>query len=153
MHADHKNDRIVHKFPISKGVLNLLLDAIVQLYGNSQPYLQKLYLALFASSYYGLLCIGEVTQSPHTILAKNVHVGVNKKKMLFLLESSKTHCPGDKPQIVKIISKLMKQSAGHHLYCPFTLLNEYILVRPILAHEREQFYVFADRLPVTAVHV
>ena len=111
-----RNDHIIHRLPISKGVLELLLNSLDR-YFTAQPYLQLMYMALFTSAYYGLLRIGEVAQSPHVLLAKNVHVGINKKKILFILLSSKTHNEGDKPQLIKISSSPLpvrkKPSYGH----------------------------------------
>ena len=59
------------------------------MFSTEQPYLEKLYQALFAAAYYGLLRISEVTKGPHCVLARNVHLAQNKHKMLFLLETSK----------------------------------------------------------------
>ena len=50
-----------------------------------------------------------MAKGPHVILAKNVQIGVNKPKLLFILETSKTHTRGDKPQIVKI-EKIKKKT-------------------------------------------
>ena len=53
--------------------------------------------------YYRLLQISEVTgDGGHPILARDVHVGSNKCKMLFILRTLKTHWHGCKPQLVKI---------------------------------------------------
>ena len=103
-----RNDVIVHKLLITKGVLKLLLDVVKNIFGAEQPYLLAMYLALFSTVYHSLFKIGEIASGPHVILAKNVHIGENKNKMLFILQSSKTHGKGDKPQIVKIISKPMQ---------------------------------------------
>ena len=56
------------------------------------------------TAYYGLFRIGELTFSEHAVRAKDVHVGTNKKKMLFVLHSSKTHDKGSKPQLIKVTS-------------------------------------------------
>ena len=43
-----------------------------------------------------------MTESQHVVKAKDVHIGINKDKLMFVLHSSKTHGKGTKPQIVKI---------------------------------------------------
>ena len=126
-----KNDTIVHRLPITKGVLKLLLDGIREIYCARQPYLLTMYSTMFAMAYYGLFPIGEFASGPHVVLARNVHIGVNKNKMLFILNSSKTHTKGDKPQLVKITSTPtgvgeVKKSA----YCSFSLLKKYVAIRP-----------------------
>ena len=140
------NDVIVHKLPITKGVLKLLLDGVKNIFGAEQPYLLAMYLALFSTAYHGLFRIGEIASGPHVILAKNVHIGENKNKMLFILQSSKTHGKGNKPQLVKITSKPMqgKKKERENTYCPFNLLKIYINLRPPAVREDEQFFVFSD---------
>ena len=67
---------------------------------------------MFVSAYYGLLRIGKIALGLHVIKVTDVHVGVNKKKVLFVLRSSKTHVLGSKPQIVKIISNKHKYATA-----------------------------------------
>ena len=151
-----QNDVIVHKLPVTKGVLKLLLDSINKLFDKDlQPYLEKLYAAIYVSAFYGLLRIGEVAKSPHAILARNVQVSQNENKILFILKSSKTHNKGDKPQLIKVTSKpidgnnLGKRTQGDCIcYCPFRIIQSYIAVRPAATHATEQFFIFSDRSPV-----
>ena len=64
-----KNDRVKTRFPIQKGVLKVLLKTTNSYFrGRGQPFLAKLYRALFVSAYFGLLRVGELTASPHVIL-------------------------------------------------------------------------------------
>ena len=51
-------------------------------------------MALFATAYYGLFRVGEITDSQHAVKACDVHIGVNKRKLLFILRTSKTHTEG-----------------------------------------------------------
>ena len=60
-----------------------------------------LYKAIFSMMYYGLLCISEVA-SEHAVLARDVHMGPNKRKFLLILRTSKTHWKNMKPQMIKI---------------------------------------------------
>ena len=103
-----KNDVVEHQFPIHKGILKLMLKQLEIIYtsssSNQQPYLEALFKAMYVSAYFGMLRITEVAKSQHSILAQNVHIGQNKKKILFVLLSSKPHGHGDKPQKVKISS-------------------------------------------------
>ena len=57
------NDRVRTRFPISYSLLELLLFEVDRFYDGQQVYLQCLYKAIFAVSYYGLLRVGEVTSS------------------------------------------------------------------------------------------
>ena len=120
-------------------MLKLILDSIANQY-EAQVYLKTLYSALVTSAYYGLLHIGEVSASPHVLLAKNVHVGVNKNKTLFIFMTSETHNEGDKPQMVKITSSPSCNAGGIDQsctkYCPSaysnsTLLRDHILLQTV----------------------
>ena len=119
---------------------------------KNQPYLLCLYRAVFTTAYYGLFRRGELTASPHSILAQNVHIGVNKNKLLVLLESSKTHCKGDPLKFIKINSTPMNKFANNHSnkYCPFIILKSYIKARPQSRHTNEEFFVFSDNSPLKA---
>ena len=126
-------------------------------YDTPQPYLESLYKGLIGTAYYGLLRIGEVTQGPHVITAPNVQIGTNKKKLLFILESSKTHGRDEPPQIVKISAENKHGSNGDtdfedSEFCPFSILRDYINRRKPYKSKNEQFFVFADRTPVKPVH-
>ena len=103
--CQYRNDRVMLKFPIGKNLLNRLLAQVEKHFLDiSQPYLAILYQAMFASPYYGLLRVGEVATGDHPILARDVHIGTNKDKILFVLCTSKTHWLDDIPQSMKISS-------------------------------------------------
>ena len=109
-----------------------------------------LYKCIFTIAYYGMFRIGELTQSNHTVKAKDIHIGQNKNKVLFILHSLKTHTPGDKPQLIKI-----KAVAGslissiNSLICPFSHLRLYLNLRPEGYHSvDENFFIFHDRSPI-----
>ena len=56
-----RNDRIITRLLIKKGMLHLILKELIMWTNKrNQPYLQKLYSAMFASAYYGLLRVGEI---------------------------------------------------------------------------------------------
>ena len=154
----HK-DRVITCLPIRKSLLHLILDAIeTRLFSMRQPYLTALFKALFATAYFGLFRIGELAASDHVLKAKDIHVGLNKKKMMFILHSSKTHRKNAKLQIIKIDS--INRNPGHFngprihtdRYCPFKLLNDYIQCRGQYKKQQDQFFVFHDGSPVLPSH-
>ena len=67
------NDQVMTRLPIQRGVLGVIIKHVKE-YFITQPYLEKLFSALFASAYFGLLRVGEITQSEHVVLACNVHI-------------------------------------------------------------------------------
>ena len=160
-----KNDHVQTRFPIRKGVLKILLKTTKTYFRDKgQPYLAKLFRALFVSAYYGLLRVGELTAGPHAILAKNVHIASNKNKILFILESSKTHGKDKHPQLVKISSTKIEETfrdrslnlknlnLAHSTdnICVYTILNEFLSVRHKgQDRNKEQFFVYSDNSPVT----
>ena len=111
---------------------------------------------MFSTAYFGLFRIGEITQSPHVLKAIDVHTGVNKKKMMFVLHSSKTHNKGMKPQIIKITStelrNLKHNNKNMEQYCPFAMLTDFIQLHKRFKDEQEQFFIFVERSPVTSTH-
>ena len=146
----YKNDRVRTRLPIRKPVLGMLLDKIPRLYKSPQPYNDKLWKAMLVTAYYGLFKIGEIAESLHVMKVKDVHIGSNKNKLMFVLHTSKTHWRDVKPQIIKInsqdLSKLNKQKKG---FCPFKIIKDYVAVRKKWLHPQEQFFVFNNRQPVT----
>ena len=144
-----KNDRLIARLPIHKDLLKILLDEIDKYYtAKGQSYLRTMYQAIFATAYFGLLRIGKIVHSHHTIKAVDVHVGTNKKKILLILRTSKTHNKGDKPQLIKIASTPCHgndiQMVADNKYCPFHLLRKFISQRPELQHGKEDFMVYSD---------
>ena len=149
-----KNDRVQTRLPICKGMLWSLLHRTQQYFNDKgQCYLAALYLALFSTTYYGLFRVGEVTQGSHPIRVDGVHIGKNKRKVLLVLWASKTHDLGMKPQKVKITSTASSKIASKRersqlQWCPYTLLQKYIHMRPTARADNEPFFVFSDRSPV-----
>ena len=156
-----KNDQIITRLPIHKDFLHVILKQIDKWTDKvNQPYWNYLYKAMLLTGYYSLLWVGELAQGPHVILADNVHIGVNKNKVLFMLRSSKTHNKGSHPQMVKIQSSLHDTNSQHcsgktnvGSFCPFNVLRNFIERRPHAISEYEQFFVFSDRSPVKPVHL
>ena len=94
------NDRIRTRLPIHLSLLQLLIFEVDRLLGT-QVYLATLYKAMLAMGYYGLFRVGKLAKGDHSIKAANIHIGVNKNKILVVLYTSKMHGYGSRPQKVK----------------------------------------------------
>ena len=145
-----KYDRICTRIPIKKGLLKLIVSSVGNLL-DQQPYLATLYKALMVTAYFGLFRIGKVTYSSHVVKASDVHTGINKDKILFVLRSSKTHNNGCKPQQIKITAT-GKQHAVQSQICHFSLIRDYLAIHKRIASRDEQFFIFYDRSLVKSFH-
>ena len=161
------NDVISLKLPIYKDLLAIILNEISKRYDNqlNQPYLSLLYRTMFSTAYFGLFRASEISESPskHVVKVGDVQIGFNKKKFMFILRSSKTHSEGTMPQIVKIeqhhnklkptaiatTSQVFKPKL--QLPCPYKLLREYSRKRLPFRSRQENFFIYQDRTPVTAM--
>ena len=149
------NDKVYTRLPIQCSLLEMILFEVQRVYSmKGQYYLEIMYKALFALSYYGMMRISEVTLSEHVLKAKDVHSALNKDKLLIYLYSSKTHDTGMRPQKIKITSNLMEKSGFYakRNFCPFDLVNNYMYIRGDFDSSQEQFFVFKDKTPVAASH-
>ena len=94
-----------------------------------------------------MMRVGEVTESPHVLRARNVHMAINKDKLLMVLYTSKTHDLRHRPQKIKITSS--KRDKGmHRHFCPFLVLRKYISLRGNYLEDSEPFFIFRDGQPV-----
>ena len=89
------------------------------------------------------------------MLARDVHIGDNKQKMLFVLRTSKTHWYDSKPQTIKIKSTPINQNRKTvtHDLCPYRLLRAYLEARGPYFRDDEPFFIYKDESPVTDVNV
>ena len=146
------NDRLKTRLPISGKLLDQILFEIGRMY-DMQTYLSILYKTIFSIAFHGLFRIGEISCSQHVVKAKDVSIGQNKDKLLFVLYSSKTHDKESRPQQIKI-TKLQNSQAQKKFFCPFELTLKYSKLRPLIQNaEIEQFFVFRDRSPVKPSHL
>ena len=106
------NDRVSACLPVTCGLLELILFEVRRMY-KTQPYLETLFLAILALGYYGLFRVGELCKSDHVMKAKDVHVALNKEKILVILYSSKTPGKESIPQKVKITSNKIEKSGSY----------------------------------------
>ena len=153
-----RNKKITNRLPIRKNLLKLMLLNLSELF-HKQPYLECLYKTLFTTAYFGLFRVGELTQSEHVMKASDVHIGINKNKLKFVLHSSKTHWWDDKLQVIKInaseysaTGNKLEVSKEKRTFCPFEIINDFMKIRKYRASEQEQFFIFNDRSPVKPVH-
>ena len=91
-----------------------------------------------------------MTKSNHVLKAKDVHIGTNKEKILLVLHSSKTHSPSNLLQEIKITSNNLSDTGKSRNFCPFALIRQYMKVRGNYKSAKEQFFIFADGLEVSA---
>ena len=102
------NDKVRTRKPITKNLVGKLIRRVKKYY-DTQPYLSILYQTLFSTTYFGLFRVGQLTKDDYPVLAKNVEIGQNKKKIKFTLHTSKTHGKDTHSQTVKISSKSKKE--------------------------------------------
>ena len=153
-------DKIYIRLPIRKDVLFILIKMTQQHFFNiGQEYLATLYPAIFSTAYFGMFRISEIAEGPHSVKACDVHMGMNKNKILFVLRLSKTHNKGDMLQMIKISSSAKVSSSqeqryptSEKIYCSFGLLHNYLSSRRGFRNENENFFVYADRLPVSPMN-
>ena len=144
-------DQVKTHLPIGIKLLELLLFELGRIY-HDQIYLLKLYRALFSLAYYGMFRVGELGQSEHSIKAADIHLGLNKHKILVVLHSSKTHGEESHPQKVKITEAPGTHELSRH-FCPFTLVNQFMIMRGDFVDTNEQLFMFQGNLPVQPQHI
>ena len=91
----YRSNHVTIRLLIQRQLLDCMLQQLDRKYlfhDHPQPYLAVMYKSLLATAYYGLFRVGEITAGSHPIKARDVHIGENKCKMLFILRSLKTHC-------------------------------------------------------------
>ena len=157
-----KNDHLQARLPIHKGMLAILVRNTEECFCNiNQLFMACLFKTLLLTMYYGMFRISEVTTVAHPVLARDVHIGKNKKKFLFILKTSKTHTKGMPPQLVKITSlsrenKWEKDKGKFNsdmneyrsLLCPCNSLRQYTHLCGGFHSELDPFFVFSDGSPV-----
>ena len=145
------NDRVRTRLPITLGLLEIILREMEMYYAKKgQLYLTKLYQCMLLLGYYGLLRIGEMAEGNHAVKAANVHAAENKRKIMIILFSSKTHGLESHPQQIRIWADY---EITNIKYCPFKITNEYGNLRGEYMADDEQFFVFQDGSPVQPRHL
>ena len=139
------NDKLRVRLPIRRNLLEILLFELKRIL-TGQFYLQILYRAMFCMAYYGLMRVGEITQSNHALKAVNVHTGRNKNKILLILYTSKTHGKDQYPQEIKISAA--NKGINKEIFCPFEAITLYMELRGGIKEGSENFFIFRDRSAV-----
>ena len=149
------NDRKKTRLPIQNGLLELILFETERYFTElSQLYLEKMYKTIFMLLYYGLFRIGELASGSHPVLARDVFIAHDSKKMLFLLRSSKTHLEGAKPQQIKIEGNLnLEHKSKTNYYCPYLGSREFLALRGDYVNLNDPLFVFSDGSLVRPHHV
>ena len=157
-----QNDCVKPHLPIHKGLLKIIVTTIDKMFADQpQPYLSVLYKALYCTAYFGLFRVGDITESHHVVKAKDVHIGINKKKLMFVLHSSKMHGKSVKLQIIKIdCLRQISDHSNNNAICPFQALKEYLNLRQryrtlrfLIFHWKFYFYVNVHWVCVLYVEV
>ena len=146
------NDKVKTRLPIHLGLLEMILFEVECLY-SQQRHLEILYKTIFVLAYYGLFRIGKLTWSTHRVRAKDVHIAVNKDKLLLILYTSKTHGKEARPQKIKIEAAQHDRRQKQRLFCPFKLARKYLNLRGNFYSDNDVFFIFGDQSPVKHFHV
>ena len=153
-----KYDRLKVRLPIGKNLLEMLITQVKKSFKH-QEYVQRLYSAVFCICYYGLLRVGEVAESIHSLKAVNIHKSDAKNRLLIILYSSKTHGLRNKPQQIRIfgntkieiesdegcVSFIDELINSKTRFCPVQIIKNYIDMRPAISDMDEHFFIFHDK--------
>ena len=137
-----QNDKVKIRLPIQKGLLEMILFEVERYYSTPQPYLECLYKTIFLLAYYGMLRVGEITFSDHTVKAGHIHIADNKQKLMMVLYTSKTHGQESKPQRIKISVAAKEIDNKHRFFCPISSTITYMDIRGPYIEESDPFLPF-----------
>ena len=147
------NDTVKTRLPINGKLLELILFEVDRIFID-QYYFSVMYKVLFVMAYCGLMRIGELAMGEHQVLARNVHVGQNKRKILIILFSSKTHSKADKPQRIHITANNQYDQLNRNMhFCLFRLIQQYCNLRGGYEDDAEPFFLFSDFSNISPSHV
>lgn len=147
------NDVVSVRLPIGLNLLNLILKEMERDFmDKGQPYLSALYRAITVSGYYGLMRVSELVGKQALITNDvNMSKNVNKRKIKFLLRSSKTHHKGNAPQVIAFQPDQQVMGTSE---CCYNILTTFSQMRPKrkVVVDNSQYFVFADGSRVTERH-
>ena len=165
-----KNDRVKTRLPIQKGLLEMILFDIRKRYLD-QPFLEAMYISAYLLAYYGLMRVGELAYSQHSLKAANIHkarLNTSKRRLCLILYSSKTHDESMLPQKIKIYGSNTIEISDQHgsqaytitdkrkqYFCPVEWVQRYIELRHKISadNDQEQFFQFSDKTNLEARHL
>lgn len=143
----YKNDRVIHRMPISETLLVKLIKQLDLIFGK-QPFLAKLYRCMMVMGFYGMLRVGEMASGEHPVLARDIHFNHRLKKVQIILRTSKTHGLGNQAQYVKIDTNDSRVFLYNRKFCPYQVVVDYLEARGPRLNESDPFFVFIDNTPV-----
>ena len=94
--------------------------------------------------------VDELTFSQQIAKAANIHVAMNKNKIMVVLYSSKMHSIGHLKQKIKISAN--DSCKINCNFCPFQMLREYITFRKHVVEPDDPFFIFRGGLLVQSKH-
>lgn len=147
--AKQMNDQLYIRLPIQRELMQLILRFIDSHYriGKGQQYQSHWLKAIFSMAYHGMMRISELTEGPHSVKAKDIIYGRNKRKITVYLRSSKTHTVADLPQIINICEEPKWGS-----FCPVKLITEFANARGRNSeYELQPFFIQQDGTTITAL--
>ena len=131
----------------------MILEHIQTSYNErNQPYLVLLYMMMILTAYHGLLRVGEITTSPHTIKARDIHTAHNNQKILIRLRMSKTHCASDRLQIVKFGPVKPGSYKTTPNFCPYNIMLKFLDMRGDFEDDDELLFIFRSGIGIKADH-
>ena len=151
-----ENDHLMQRILIKRGLLELILFELERMFPTSM-YNEILYKAIFVMAYYGLMRLCEIASESgehivdHAVKARNVHVGVNKEKVLVLLYTSKTHGKDSSPQQIKISASPKYNKLTH--FCPLKILREYMRLCGNFVNDNKNFFIFRHKLRISPENI
>lgn len=143
----YKNDRVIHRQPISESLLVKLIKQLDEIF-STQPYLKQLYRCMLVMGFYGMLRVGEMASGDHPVLARDIHFNHKLKKVQIILRTSKTHGRGDQPQYVKFNSHDSRVFLYNRKFCPYQVVVDFMNMRGPKLNDDDPFFVFTDNTPV-----
>ena len=79
-----KNNQLIVRLPIHQNLIQGINRKLLKIF-DKQPYLCKMYRAVFNCAYFGMFRIGKIAQSMHSMKARDVHIATNKPKLRIIL--------------------------------------------------------------------
>lgn len=143
----YQNDRVIQRMPIKEALLVRIIRQVDLMFDN-QPYLSSLYKSMLVMGYYGMMRVGEMAKGDHPVLARDVHLAHDRKKVQIILRTSKTHGLGDQPQYVKFDSYDSRSYLYNKHFCPFEVVREFLSTRGPKQNDDDMLFVFQDNSPV-----
>lgn len=146
------NSKVKGAFCLERGMgrtkqlvtISMLRNLVGQL-GNlaANAYEGVMYKSMVMLMYFGLLRVGEVTQTDHVLKFRNVKISYSPRRVVLRFETAKNDRTGE------IRHSATVYPDPDERVCPVLHLLNYFLVRPQVRHNEENLYVKFNSHPVT----